>query len=646
MFKHSYSLKSQILIVILLMSLGPLLVVGAYSYLTIQKYKTNIQSNQQVEAALQAETISQWFTERIRNVLDISKAMANVNMETDKIQNMALGFKENCGELCESIVVTNPSGLIVADYHTETIGKVNLSYEPWFTPITKENSKVVYTDVLTSAGTGQPIFGFVAPIRAKNGNLIGVALTPVQTNYISNVLKRAMRGETGDAYLVGSDGKLRTKPRFWDSYVENTKVDADYTQFELSTTYLQLLKTGVSNTSVYKNYQNQEVLGVYIPLAENNWGMFLEYQTSEVFGSTRFMEMILYLVLGLTMVIAVVVSVLVSNSIINPLQLLTNSVKRLALGDVNLTGVTTQKLQRLTQRKDELGMIGNAIQQMIDYQQISSHVAEEIANGDLTVEVKLRDPSDKLGLAQQTMIRRLRELVENIQQNMHALEASNRELESFSYSVSHDLRAPLRSMAGYSEVLLEEYADVLDENGKHYLNQIRSSVVRMSGLIDSLLNLSRVTRSELQMTQVDLSSIAHEIDDEMRENNPNRQVITTIADNMVAHGDKQLLQIVFNNLINNAWKFTSHHPSAQIEVGQLDQNGETIYFIRDDGAGFDMAYSQKLFGDFQRLHASSDFEGTGVGLAMVQRIIFRHGGRIWAESVLDQGATFFFTLKK
>ena len=224
------------------------------------------------------------------------------------------------------------------------------------------------------------------------------------------------------------------------------------------------------------------------------------------------------------------------------------------------------------------------------------------------------------------------------------LEAANKELEAFSYSVSHDLRAPLRSIDGFSQILLEDYTDKLDAAGRDALKRVRAAAQRMAQLIDDMLKLSRVTRGEVLLETVGLSAIAHAVLDELQRTQPERQVDCVIAEGIVAKGDTQLLRAVLENLLGNAWKFTGKQGYARIEFGKTQCEGEITYFVRDNGAGFDMAFVNKLFGAFQRLHPIEEFPGTGIGLATVQRIIHRHGGRVWAEGALAQGATFYFTL--
>lgn len=224
------------------------------------------------------------------------------------------------------------------------------------------------------------------------------------------------------------------------------------------------------------------------------------------------------------------------------------------------------------------------------------------------------------------------------------LQASNQELEAFAYSVSHDLRAPLRAIDGFSIALLEDYGDQFNEEGKGYFARIRSNIKQMGLLIDDLLRLSRVSRSEMKFEKVNLSELTQNAIHEWRTLEPERQVEVIVAPEIVVFADPTLMRITINNLIDNAWKFTSHHPTARIEFGTITINEHKTYFVRDDGAGFDMAYANLLFGVFQRLHNTHEFPGTGIGLATVQRIIHRHGGLTWAESVVEQGTTIYFTL--
>jgi signal transduction histidine kinase len=224
------------------------------------------------------------------------------------------------------------------------------------------------------------------------------------------------------------------------------------------------------------------------------------------------------------------------------------------------------------------------------------------------------------------------------------LEQANHELEAFSYSVSHDLRAPLRAIDGFSKTLLDNYGQKLDKEGSHYLDRVRSATQKMAALIEDLLNLSRITRAPLRKETLSLTALAQGVVAELREKDPSRKVVIEIADGLAARGDARLITIVLVNLLGNAWKFTAKQLEARIAVEQEKRGNETVFSVRDNGAGFDMAYADKLFAPFQRLHQESEYEGTGIGLATVQRVISRHGGRIWAESAVGKGTTLFFTL--
>jgi PAS domain S-box-containing protein len=224
------------------------------------------------------------------------------------------------------------------------------------------------------------------------------------------------------------------------------------------------------------------------------------------------------------------------------------------------------------------------------------------------------------------------------------LESANAELDAFAYSVSHDLRAPLRSIDGFSQILLEDYGTQLDAGGKDALGRVRAATQRMGGLIDDLLELSRVSRSEMRREAVDLSALAAAIVRDLRGRDRERKVEIVIAPQLAVRGDPRLLRVALENLLGNAWKYSGKRGDARIELSAIDQQGERIFSVRDNGAGFDMRYADKLFSAFQRLHGEAEFEGTGIGLATVQRVIRRHGGRIWAEGKVGEGATFYFTV--
>ena len=287
--------------------------------------------------------------------------------------------------------------------------------------------------------------------------------------------------------------------------------------------------------------------------------------------------------------------------------------------------------------EDELGTLTDAFNQMLD----------RIGDQNRALKASEEELRRYAGELEQRVAERTHELEERneaLRRNAAELAASNTELDAFAYSVSHDLRAPLRSIDGFSQVLLEDYAARLDEAGRDSLQRVRAATQRMGTLIDDLLKLARVTRAEMRTEAVDLSGMAQDIAAELQRTTPARQVEFAIAPGLGARGDPRLLRVALDNLLRNSWKYTAKQAQPRIEFASIQVNGTRAFMVRDNGAGFDMKYADKLFGVFQRLHSASEFEGTGVGLATVRRIITRHGGRTWAEGAVGQGATFYFTL--
>jgi two-component system, sensor histidine kinase and response regulator len=281
----------------------------------------------------------------------------------------------------------------------------------------------------------------------------------------------------------------------------------------------------------------------------------------------------------------------------------------------------------------------------VDY--LVKPVVPEFVRSKVAVFVELARKSDLLRRQSQLLAENEQaalELAETRAELVRELEHKNRELESFSYAVSHDLRAPLRRIDSFSRAVIETQGDRLDEAGQRYLQRVREASQHMSELIDDVLYLSRVSRAELREQEVDLSALVSLILARLQESEPGRKVENRVRPAVIVTGDGKLLRIALENLLENAWKFTGKQPESRIEFGVTQASGEPTYFVRDNGAGFDMAYADRLFGPFQRLHPHGDFPGSGIGLATVQRIIHRHGGRVWAEGLVGQGATFQFTL--
>jgi len=351
--------------------------------------------------------------------------------------------------------------------------------------------------------------------------------------------------------------------------------------------------------------------------------LYLASDLGVVYDTFRLSGVIGMAVLAVALLAAYLLSRVLQGTIAEPILALAETAK--AVSTRQDYSVRAPKLG-----EDELGALTDAFNQMLG---------------------RIEDQKDELQRYASDLERRveertheLQERNESLRRNAAELLAANSELDAFAYSVSHDLRAPLRSIDGFSQILLEDYATQLDEAGRESLHRVRAASQRMGTLIDDLLKLARVTRAEIRTEDVDLSGLARDIAAELEGATPERKVEFAIAPGLKARGDARLLRVVLDNLLRNSWKYTAKQPAPRVEFRFADANGGQAFMVRDNGAGFDMKYADKLFGVFQRLHSAADFEGTGIGLATVRRIINRHGGRIWAEGAVDQGATFYFTL--
>ncbi|HMJ11069.1 MAG TPA: ATP-binding protein [Polyangiaceae bacterium] len=294
-------------------------------------------------------------------------------------------------------------------------------------------------------------------------------------------------------------------------------------------------------------------------------------------------------------------------------------------------------------QRDELGELAEHANHMAES---LARVQGQLLRAQEKLEVKVEERTRELSAANEAIRQMNNELERHVGQRTAQLQVANRELESFSYSVAHDLRAPLRGVSGFAEVLLADYEDKLDEEGKDCLREILENAQRMSELIDALLSLSRVTRTELRTATVELSALAHDVVKRLAAADPRPGYELVVAESVQAEMDPQFARAILENLLGNAWKFTSHVALPRLEFGVTETNGERTFFVRDNGAGFNQAYAEKMFAPFQRLHTVAEFPGTGIGLATVQRIVHRHGGRIWAEGHVGQGAAFYFTLRE
>ncbi len=392
-------------------------------------------------------------------------------------------------------------------------------------------------------------------------------------------------------------------------------------------------------------HDNRKVFLYYAGFPEWHWAVVLAVDNAEMLAERNAFlnQVVLILLVGLP--VGLLGFAWFARTIVAPVQQLSEAALAISHGD-------WQESLPQSNAVDEVGDLTRAFSQM------SEHLAT--AQGDLEKQAKaLQNTNIRLHLeiteyqqAQKEIHHLNMGLEQRVLQRTAQLKAANQELEAFVYSVSHDLRAPLRSIDGFSQALLDDYGERLDEEGQEFLRRVRGAAQRMAQLIDDLLYLSRITRGEIIRKPVDLSGLAELVVQELRQNDPLRQVEVVVQPGVIAEGDARLLRVVLENLFDNAWKFTGHCDQGRIEFGIekgvfFEDTGtfmESAYYVRDNGAGFDPAYADKLFGVFQRLHRADEFPGTGIGLATVQRIIHRHGGQVWANGEAGKGAAFFFTL--
>jgi PAS domain S-box-containing protein len=445
-----------------------------------------------------------------------------------------------------------------------------------------------------------------------------------------------------------------------------------------------------------QDYRGTRVLSSLVPVAGTSWRLISKIDLAEVFSTWNMQTtMTISLTLGLLVVIlaasgffwqrkqqAVYAAITQENArrkaLLNPFEYLVKyandiilicdeggrivqindralemyGYKRAEMLTFNLESLVTQ--EKLGAFQGALGIIrekGSHTAESVHKRKDGSSFPVEVSARFFQIEDKIylqafiRDISERK--AREAEIHKLNStLEERVRERTSQLESANKELEAFAYSVSHDLRAPLRGIDGWTQALVEDYQDKLGEKGTSILDRIRSETRRMGQLIDDLLKFSRDTRSDIKWQDVDLSALAQTITTRLQQSNTNRQIQFVIQPDLASKGDPHLLEIAITNLLDNAVKFTSTSPEARILFGQVLVQGKKTFFVRDNGVGFDMTYATKLFKVFQRLHKSSQFPGTGIGLATVQRIISRHGGQIWAEAQVNQGATFYFTLKE
>jgi len=555
------------------------------------------------------------------------------------------------------IMLVNPRGEVVYSSNPEHTPKDFLSrlLDPAQKAFHEGKNKVYYSDIfLVKARGDAPAMLITAPAIGFDGAFIGVIAFEVDMRSTYRLVQDVTGlGETGEVLLGKKTGNevIYLNPLRHDPGAALKKSIG--MGGELGGPVQEAVQ-GRKGSGRLIDYRGRHVIAAWRYIPSLDWGMVAKIDVEEAFADVINLRKLVMIILLVVFVLCGIIAFSIAQSISAPIKTLSKGAE--IVGGGNLDHKVGTNL------KDEIGQLSRAFDKM---------------TGDLKMITASRDELNTEIAERRRAEEKIISLNEELRHHLLQLETANRELEAFSYSVSHDLRAPLRSIAGFSQALSDDYENKLEPEGRDYLKRILAATGRMGMLIDDLLNLSRVSRAEMKREEVDLSGLARKIADMLMKTQPERQAEFTIAEGLVVRGDERLLTIVLENLFSNAWKFTGKVPRAMIEFGALtnpplhpSREGTigkenpppesglldagsmrphpsregTVYYVRDNGAGFDMAYARKMFNPFQRLHSVNEFPGTGIGLATVKRIINRHGGSVWIEAEAGKGTAVYFTL--
>lgn len=610
--KTFWSIKCKLLLFSLCISLVPIIVISVVYYYSAKKELRQ----QIVEKMIAIAESKSLHVEAFLNAIEgrcidfssdgyIRDKLDKINHEgplnQDSIINLSKHIKDRKMPLDPDIVaitILDNAGMVAAST-VETIIGEDFSDHEEYVHIIGENKKKVFTNHPHFLEyLGHESMEVAAPITSmESGKTIGIIINVYNQKIINYITSnRKGMGDSGEIVIGLKDGD---RIQFINSlrYVPDDSRTLKIPLREETSVPMRLALEGQYGTVIGNDYRGVSVIAAYRSIPCMGWGVVAKMDKSEVFIPLKLQRSIAILLGGACSVAVIIIGIVFSISTSRPINRLTAAAERISSGNYEHKVEIAQN--------DEIGALA------ISFNNMTSKLTQEISEHK-KAEVKLTE--------------------------------LNTELEAFCYSVSHDLRAPLRGIDGFSRALGEDFADKLDLQGRDYIKRICAASKRMENLITDLLDLSRITRGKINYGKVDLSALVKNKALELQETYPERQVEFVIAEGNCVDGDTGLLKIAIDNLMDNAWKFTGKHSQARIEFGISLQDGESVYFISDNGVGFDMAYADKLFGAFQRLHSLTEFEGTGIGLATVNRIIHRHGGRIWADGEIGRGAKFCFTL--
>jgi signal transduction histidine kinase len=623
------SLKTKLIILLIAFTLIPVVLSGVVVFSRARNIIETVRIAQLNSIAdLKKDKIETFFYERqgdirsAQNFLNIKRNLpvlsapaqersrATYDKALKELDGQIIPFQTAFGYL--DVMLTDHEGRIV--YVSNDVRKPE--YLGKFLPDrrTFEQGKkdVYFTDVFIGNDPDAAFKMFcVAPLKGLNGEFIGEIVIEIDMGPIYRFIQDSTGlGTTGEALIVRREGNevLFLSPL---AAVPGAALKKSVAFEGKAAVPAQKAAQGETGSGLTSDYGGTEVLAAWRYIPSLRWGLVTKINAAEAFAPVTQLKIIIITV-GIFMVLAgVLAAVAISRSVTRPIQALQQGAEAVAAGDLR---------QRVgTKAQDEIGRLSRSFDSMTEA------LARDLAHREKTEE-------------------EIKKLNEDLKHHVRQLEESNKELEAFSYSVSHDLRSPLRSIVGFSQALLEDHAAKLDSEGRNFLDRIIAATTRMGRLIDDLLKMSRVSRHAMTREQVDLSALARNITGRLRDSQPERDAEFIVADGLKAYGDERLLGVMLENLLANAWKFSENTPRTVVEFGVTRLQDLPAFFVRDNGAGFDMAYVDKLFNPFQRLHRDSEFCGTGIGLATVKRIVNRHGGRVWIEGEVGKGTTVYFTL--
>ena len=685
---------------ILLLVSAAIVVMAVYSYRAIDRELTESALSRRASVSYLAAAV---LGEKFDRLADIGVSLASRVRFRELIEagnwpdaTRILGSVPADFPFIDRFLMVDPQGTLMADFpEAPDVRGRNFAYRDWYQGVMRSGQPYLSQVYRRAALPQMNVFVAAVPIKSAAGKLLGILVVQVRTDTFFEWIKGVEVGAGGVIYVVDRRGMLAAHPQY--------PQQSELIDYSTVPAVQQVLRGNKGVEIQFNPLEGEKRVVAYEPIARHGWGVVLAQPAVTVFASRDHQLKWVLSVYALVLILmGCVAAYLVSRIVIQrrqaeqghqlnaelerrvaeqTAQFRESEERNRAIVDTAADAIividergTVQRFNPGAERMfgySQAEVVGKNVALLMPsphHAQHDGYLARYLASGEKRVigigrevigrrnngaefPAELAVAEMRLGESRMftAIIHDITEATRAIEQKEHlmaSLAATNAELKAFSYSVSHDLRAPLRSMDGFSQVLLEDYGDKLDAEGKDALARIRAASQRMGHLIDDLLRLSQVTRAELKVARVDLSAMARAIADDIDREPCGLPVAWAIEAGLSVRADPALMRIALQNLLQNAWKFSGKTGRPVIRIGALERDAKTLYFVADNGVGFDMAHAGSLFGAFQRLHHVSDFPGTGIGLTIVQRIIHRHGGELWAEAKEGQGATFFFTVKE